>query len=382
MLSQKSLPPHGAPAVRAQTIAKAKEALDTKHIRASSVELTQGSQPSCFPVSSISMFTRKAVAIVAGTVLGVPFLALSILPYARRPTPKPNRPPPPLPAGVKRVFTPQGLELYIARPTSPNANQNKAPIFLQHGGFGTASVWNEWIAYFASKDRTVYALSLSGQFFTSLDSEGDIPVSPDALVLGHGESPRPKDFNWWGLKQFGAELKASLDYVQTLDPTAPPPVVVGHSAGGGLSQWTIQNTDARISGLICIGAIPPSGMLRVYKNWFTTDLCVTPRLLWHGGDMKSPLSSPQLVRRAFFSPQLPEGRLKEFFEYNLNHEESVTWPLQMMGRYVQPLIVRSKIPKGRVFWVAGEHDVLVDPVLTKGAAAEYGVDMAVVTGAG
>ena len=38
--------------------------------------------------------------------------------------------------------------------------------------------------------------------------------------------------------------------------------------------------------------------------------------------------------------------------------------------------------QGRVFWVAGEHEVLVDPVLTKGAAAEYGVDMAVVTGAG
>ena len=74
--------------------------------------------------------------------------------------------------------------------------------------------------------------------------------------------------------------------------------------------------------------------------------------------------------------------MNAFFEYNLNHEESVTWPLQMMGRFVQPLVVRSKIPEGRVFWVAAEHDVLVDPVITKDAAAEYGVDMAVVTGAG
>ena len=205
---------------------------------------------------------------------------------------------------------------------------------------------------------------------------------PGALFLGHGESPRPKDFNFWGLKQFGAELKASLDYVQTLDPSAPPPVVVGHSGGGGLSQWTIQNTDARVSGLICIGAIPPFGQFRVNKNWFAIDLWLMPRILWHGGDMKSPLSSPQLVRRAFFSPQLPEERLKEFFECNLNHEESLTWPMQMMGRFVQPLIVRSKIPEGRVFWVAGEHDVLVDPVITKEAATEYGVDMAVVTGAG
>lgn len=113
-----------------------------------------------------TMVTRKTVGIIAGAVVGVPLLALSILPYARRPTPKPNRPPPPLPTGVERVFTPQGLELYVARPVRPNEkHQNKAPIFLQHGGFGTASVWNEWIAYFASTGRTVYALSLSGLLF-------------------------------------------------------------------------------------------------------------------------------------------------------------------------------------------------------------------------
>jgi hypothetical protein len=149
-----------------------------------------------------------------------------------------------------------------------------------------------------------------------------------------------------------------------------------------LSQWTIQNTNVRISGLICIGAIPPRGMFWVYKNWLVADLGLLPRVLWHGGDTMSPLSSPQLVRRVFFGPQFPEERLNAFFEYNLNHEESSTWPLQMMGRFVQPMIVRSKIPDGRVFWVAAEHDVLVDPVITKGAAAEYGVDMAVVRGAG
>ena len=202
------------------------------------------------------------------------------------------------------------------------------------------------------------------------------------FVPGHGESPRPKYFAFWGLRQFGAELKASLDYVQTLDPTAPPPVVVGHSAGGGLSQWTIQNTDVRVSGLVCIGALPPFGGFRVYKNWWRTDAYFYPRFLWHGGDVKSPLSTPQLVHRIFFSPHFPAGRVKEFFENNLNHEESATWPMQMMGRFAQPLVVRSKIPKARVFWVAGEHDILVDPVITKDAAAEYGADMAVVKGAG
>lgn len=112
------------------------------------------------------MVTQKTIAIIAGALVGVPLLALttSLLPYLRRPPPKPNRPPPPLPVGVERIFTPQGLELYVVRPVRSKADQTKAPIFLQHGGFGTASVWNEWIAYFASTGRTVYALSLSGPF--------------------------------------------------------------------------------------------------------------------------------------------------------------------------------------------------------------------------
>jgi len=66
----------------------------------------------------------------------------------------------------------------------------------------------------------------------------------------------------------------------------------------------------------------------------------------------------------------------------MNHEESITWTMDLAGRFTEPMKVRSKIPEGRVFWVAGEHDVLVDPVITKAAAAEYSVDMAVVKGAG
>jgi hypothetical protein len=45
-------------------------------------------------------------------------------PYARRPTPIPNRPLPPLPVGVERVFTSQGLDQYGARPV-PNRTRRK-----------------------------------------------------------------------------------------------------------------------------------------------------------------------------------------------------------------------------------------------------------------
>ena len=35
-----------------------------------------------------------------------------------------------------------------------------------------------------------------------------------------------------------------------------------------------------------------------------------------------------------------------------------------------------------MFWIAGEKDILVDPILIKDAADDYGVDMTVIKGAG
>jgi len=112
---------------------------------------------------SPTMSLRSTIKI-AITVVG----ALSIvaaLPYLRRPTPKPTRPPPRLPAGVEREFTQEGLEILVAKPPSDlTVKQSKrlAPILLLHGAFGTAMVWNRWLPYLASKGRAVYAISLSG----------------------------------------------------------------------------------------------------------------------------------------------------------------------------------------------------------------------------
>lgn len=108
--------------------------------------------------------------IITGAIL-VPIAILGILPYTRKPPPKPQRDPPPLPEGVERVITPEGLELLVAKPKEANLDTTKAPIFLQHGGFGTAlATYERWRPYFVSQGRVVFALSVGGSSLHALPS--------------------------------------------------------------------------------------------------------------------------------------------------------------------------------------------------------------------
>jgi len=111
------------------------------------------------------MSPRSTILFAITAAVALPVVALAAFPYLRRPTPKPTRPPPRLPAGVERKFTQEGLEILVAKPPSDHyVKQAKrlAPILLLHGGFGTAMVWSRWLPYLASKGRAVYAISLSG----------------------------------------------------------------------------------------------------------------------------------------------------------------------------------------------------------------------------
>jgi len=68
-------------------------------------------------------------------------------------TPKPNRPLPPLPAGVECIFTLKGLELYIARPTFQGKPEENPDFF---------STW--WLYQGLSCNKCIYVIK--GHYFT------------------------------------------------------------------------------------------------------------------------------------------------------------------------------------------------------------------------
>lgn len=196
----------------------------------------------------------------------------------------------------------------------------------------------------------------------------------------------PRNFAYMGLKDLSRDLQAALDYIFLDDTSAPEPVLVAHSSGGALAQYAIANSspddEPLVSGLVLLASIPPFGMRRVLAAWLRVDPWYFPRYLWDMGDICSPLSTPGLVRRAFFGRHTSQRDVQEFFDLYMNYEETASWIRGMMFRYVEPKNVKAKVPGGRVLCVAADRDALVTPAISQDTASEYGVNSVFVRRAG
>ena len=60
-------------------------------------------------------------------------------------------------------------------------------------------------------------------------------------------------------------LEEALDYISTLHPDQPRPILVDNSAGRGLCQAMLANTQVT-SGVILVAAFPSTGGWPVYLN--------------------------------------------------------------------------------------------------------------------
>jgi len=119
----------------------------------------------------------------------------------------------------------------------------------------------------------------------------------------------------------------------------------------------------------------------VYLNWFRLDPLFTIRLLFHFWHPNSPLSHPTLVRRVFFSDQLPESYVTRFMSF-MNRYESFLWPLGMGWRFVDPERILVSISgwgethttkEGRVLVIAGSEDKIMTQDIMQKLANWYSV---------
>lgn len=145
----------------------------------------------------------------------------------------PSRRPTPLPEGIERHFTdtPSGkLEVLYAPPRGDSADKNASPIFFVHGGMGSAWVWLEYMAYLSERGVPCYAVSMRG----------------------HGESWYASYLRmvWLTTKRdLADDVVAGLRFVQAREG-GKEVVLVGHSSGGGLSQFT-HSALSPVQGITC-----------------------------------------------------------------------------------------------------------------------------------
>jgi len=154
----------------------------------------------------------------------------------------PPRHPSPLPEGVERLFadTPSGkIEILYAAPKGEAVGQDDSPIFFVHGGMGSAWVWLEYMTYLSARGVPCYAVSMRG----------------------HGESWCPSYLRmvWLTTKRdLADDVVAGIRFVQAREG-GKEVVLVGHSSGGGLSQFILSQGDVSVKGLALMGAVPGFG---------------------------------------------------------------------------------------------------------------------------
>ena len=162
---------------------------------------------------------------------------------------RPSGPPSTLPAGIERSFiqTPHGpIELLCAKPNSSSSSSKRRittassnVVVFAHGGMGSAWVWTPYMLYLAQHGVTSYAVS----------------------TRGHGESWHPAFLRMlYGTtkRDLGDDLVDGIKAVQAREGGGEV-VLVGHSSGGGLSQFLVNEGDVKVKGLGLLGAVPGSG---------------------------------------------------------------------------------------------------------------------------
>jgi pimeloyl-ACP methyl ester carboxylesterase len=242
--------------------------------------------------------------------------------HFRRTSPHPKLRP--LPPHISRHFIPirgstkghpipdQQLELLVCSPNQPDPNAH--PVLFQHGVFGHASVWLEWMTYLHAHNYggTTYALSLRG----------------------HGASWLPK--SWfamvWGVthQDMCDDLLAGIDAVRAFE-SGRRPILVGHSAGGELTQSVLSRSLTTTPALALIGTIPHFGADPVFDSWAKMDPLVNLRLVLHGLHPKSNISTPELMRNAYFGLDTKLEDVKDFGKWAPDYE-AMRWPFATLGR--------------------------------------------------
>ncbi|KAJ3047508.1 hypothetical protein HDU99_009473, partial [Rhizoclosmatium hyalinum] len=167
-------------------------------------------------------------------------------------------------------------------------------------------------------------------------------------------------------------LDSVLTHISKAHPKLPPPILCGHSAGGGLVQIYLDSPEdfAKVHALVLLAAFPATGGASIFMNWFRMDPLMLTRL-W---SVRPPLATKALAHRAFLSEKfLIDSTSGDQFYEELEHVESFGWPLSLIrGTFANAENVKKRVG-GRVAVIGGAEDRLMTPQVVAHTASLYGV---------
>jgi len=165
----------------------------------------------------------------------------------------------------------------------PDLNQHPTPLLFIHGTLHTAACWEvHFLDYFGQHGYAAHALNLRG----------------------HGNSEGREKLRWTRIADFVEDVENAVQQLPN------PPILIGHSMGGFIIQKYLEKHDAPAA--VLLSSPSPSGLLPTAirtarrQPWAFTKVNLTLSL-------KPLIATPQLVGEAFFSRDLPNHLLREYW---------------------------------------------------------------------
>ena len=204
-----------------------------------------------------------------------------------------------------------------------------------HGAWHGAWCWDEhFLDYFADAGFAVRAVSLRA----------------------HGKSGSNKHLRWTRIKEYVA------DVAQVAAQLPAPPVVIGHSMGGLVTQKYLESHPAAAG--VLVSSVPPAGALAT-----TLRIAARHPLVFLRANLTLSLwpfvGTPALAREMLFSPRMPKAELDRYFK--LLQDESYLAFTDMLLSLPRPK--RIRVP---MLVVGGGADRIFYPHEVEATARAYG----------
>jgi pimeloyl-ACP methyl ester carboxylesterase len=166
----------------------------------------------------------------------------------------------------------------------PVENQHPTSLLFIHGTLHTASCWDvHFLDYSAQHGYAAHAVNLRG----------------------HGKSEGWEKLRWTRIADFVE------DVANTVRQLPSPPILIGHSMGGFIIQKYLEAHDAPAAVLLSspspAGLLPTAIRTARRQPWAFAKVNLTMSL-------KPFIATPQLVGEAFFSNDLPDEQLLEYWK--------------------------------------------------------------------
>ncbi|KXS18514.1 alpha/beta-hydrolase [Gonapodya prolifera JEL478] len=308
------------------------------------------------PLSTLLLFGGAASVVFWLNRLFIVTSTRSRKPWESWPTRKNSTPP--AESGIMVDKWKEGdieIEVWVKLAQSPS---KLPPFVFVHGGFHSAGCFVNYIQFFSSRGIDCYSLSLRGH--------GTSTVVPGRELFHNADE-------WC--------LDVGVVVGRLLGKGTRPPVLFGHSAGGGLVQYFLTHPPSNVrqfssplcSAFVHLDGFPPSPYgHRPFLNWSFVD---TWNLLVSNATLNNfhMLKTPALARKVFYSKDTPEDVVVDSWS-QLERVESIVMPITYAASMFRPFCDTKAVLQacnGKLVVVGAEEDVLMDPMLVSKVVELY-----------